>query len=353
MDHSNYFDRLAAGSSNQSHNVYHLNKTDYNSSQSLDSNSKSSYAESQFKSNSLNQPSEPDIKGNPSIGRSSYSTENQDCDIKEDSHEGFKSMISDSKKFKLDLSFNRIENLNDQLQCKSPKSLNSNQKQHQDQDLLPTLPVSPLPLLSIKNDKPINSKELKKIYSNWEFPIRTDSPRGLTWGPFKDESKIKPVRTRSQHQTSRKIYVILKPLNENRNQTQTGEEEIEKEIKLESEGSGSNLIQKDLVEINSTEKPIKPEIIITSTPNHHHDHHPTLKSKKSKRTFEIETELESQLETNHKRIKPFHDEKKEELNQHLGFCLPDYLLFLDPIQIIKTNHRIIKDQELMDIEIKA
>lgn len=353
MDHSNHFNQIEATSTHRSRNLYHPSQSAYHSSQSLDSDAKLSYAESQFDSNSSNQPSEPDIPGTPSIGRSSYFTEHDDGDKKEELNQGFKSMISDSKKFKLDLSFNRIENLNDQQFCKSPKSLTSNQIRNHHQDLLlPPLPVSPLPSPSIKNDKPINSKELKKIYSTWKFPIRTDSPRGLTWGPFRDEGRMGCTRTRSQNQISRKIYVILKALDQN----QTQVERLEKGMEVEDQ-SDSNSIQKEfpgiktyLPEVQNSNQITKPEIIITSTTHHH----PTLKSKKSKRTFELEIESqESDSMNNYKRTKPFHHQIQEDLNEKYGYSIPHYRLILEPIKIIQSNHQIIKNRELLDIQVNA
>ncbi|KAH9807067.1 hypothetical protein DFH28DRAFT_1154419 [Melampsora americana] len=113
MNHSNHF--IEIGSSNRS----------------LESDRTLSFKEYSFKSNSVNQPSEPDLKqtSSNSTERSSYFSKQNDHDhdtllLKEKKikNEGFKSMISDSKRFKLDLSFNRKENLNDQLECQSPKS---------------------------------------------------------------------------------------------------------------------------------------------------------------------------------------------------------------------------------------
>lgn len=67
------------------------------------------------------------------------------------------------------------------------------------------------------------AEELQAHYQTWTFPIRTDSPRGLIWGPFPNEESNKiekssssrkrttPERVIGPDHKRRQIFAILRP----------------------------------------------------------------------------------------------------------------------------------------------
>ncbi|KAH9820036.1 hypothetical protein DFH28DRAFT_955230 [Melampsora americana] len=342
MNHSKHF--IEIGSSNRS----------------LESDRTLSLREYSFKSNSVNQPSEPDLKQTTSNSteRSSYFSKQNDDDVllkeKKIKNEGFKSMISDAKKFKLDLSFNRKENLNDQLECQSPKSLNSNPTRdlsnfsNKNQSTHSPLPL-PLPSPSIKDEQLMNSKELKKVYSKWRFPIRTDSVRGLTWGPFKDENLDCLIKTRSQtRKGNRKIYVILRALETDQVQDLEGVEEREVQETVEIQKMDSELIERRDHLIPSI------KFIDEENPSKEFEHQ-TLRTRKSKRELEIEFE-QQEIKSNHqkKRIKSNHELKEvewkiKESNLNPS-CSDDYLFYFNSIQFIQPDYQFIPTQDLIEVK---
>ncbi|KAH9812627.1 hypothetical protein DFH28DRAFT_899092 [Melampsora americana] len=90
------------------------------------------------------------------------------------------SMTADPVKFTLDLSFNRHgsnTNMDKRFACSID-------------------PLAPLPsfqrnrLNTSHIDENATHEQWKALYGKWSFPIRTDSPRGLTWGPYHIASDI-------------------------------------------------------------------------------------------------------------------------------------------------------------------
>ncbi|KAG0145684.1 hypothetical protein CROQUDRAFT_107644 [Cronartium quercuum f. sp. fusiforme G11] len=85
-----------------------------------------------------------------------------------------KAITSDPQRFKLDMSFNRhgaTINPKRRFACAI------------DPLALPPAfpPPKPVPSRLVANPSP---KEWESHYRKWSFPTRTDSPRGLTWGPY-------------------------------------------------------------------------------------------------------------------------------------------------------------------------
>lgn len=92
------------------------------------------------------------------------------------------SMTADPVKFKLDLSFNRH----------GPKT---NIEKHFACSIDPLAPTPPSRRNRPKTsciEENASEEEWKALYAKWSFPIRTDSPRGLTWGPYHNTSEMTP-----------------------------------------------------------------------------------------------------------------------------------------------------------------
>ncbi|EGG01964.1 uncharacterized protein MELLADRAFT_78903 [Melampsora larici-populina 98AG31] len=91
------------------------------------------------------------------------------------------SMTADPVKFTLDMSFNR-HGSNTNLEKRFACSI--------DPLAPPTSSQSRSDTSSIGENA--GEEEWKALYSKWNFPVRTDSPRGLTWGPYHTTPDMTP-----------------------------------------------------------------------------------------------------------------------------------------------------------------